>query len=110
MGANIRRMENIENLLQLGDEKDDMLLKDFVAKRQNLLNELMRGLSQQCVRSCQPYGEPVGETDEDVRVPDITPLEEQCLAKCEAKVMTLHRAIERHVDDSFNPAFAARFI
>ena len=43
-------------------------------------------------------------------VPRFTRIEEQCIAKCEAKVVKMGRVMERHVDEAFNPQFVNKFI
>jgi len=48
-------MEAFEQLLALGDAKENLVLKDFVTKRSGLLNELLRGLSQKCVSTCSKF-------------------------------------------------------
>ena len=78
------------------------MLKDFVTKRSALFNELMRTLSVKCMHACAPHAE-VKIEGSDTNIPDMTTLEEQCYAKCEAKVTKINLTIEKHLEDSFNP-------
>ena len=80
-----------------------------------LLNETMRKLAGHCVTVCSEYEakqkSPVTAEQEEPRaLPKFTMQEEVCLAKCEAKMMVIHSAVERHIDDSFNPSLVKTFI
>ena len=52
-------MEQIENLMKVDESsREDLMLKDFINKRAGLLNELVRTLSQQCLKSCSEHADP----------------------------------------------------
>jgi len=40
----------------------------------------------------------------------MTQVEEACLYKCEARALELHRIAERHIEETFNPAFFTNYI
>ena len=109
-------MEKINQLLSLqSDQSEDILLRDFVNKRAMLLNETMRTLANYCVTQCKAFeqkqpGKASVDQAEPRRLPKFTQMEEVCLAKCEAKMIDLTAVVERHVDESFNPAFVKKFI
>ena len=91
------------------------MLREFINKRSMHINESMRNLANVCVTKCnklgQPYPGPATPDQEEPRaLPKFTLNEEVCLAKCQAKVMELTKVVERHIDDSFNPAFVKKFI
>jgi len=88
-------MADMENFMSLqGDTRADVALKDFINKRAGLSNEIMRLMSQKCVSTCEPYGQKasvneMADENEVSAVTEFTVLEEQCLARCEAKVVKL---------------------
>ena len=91
------------------------MLRDFVNKRAMLLNETMRTLATQCNRLCGDYEQkrqspPGVEQTEPRALPKFTLTEEVCLAKCEAKMVQINKAVEKHIDDSFNPVFIKKFV
>ena len=96
--------EQTDTLLQVDEAKrEDVYLKDFINKRSLLLNDTLRQLSQQCVVSCE-------HLNPEVDAQQFTVMEQQCLAKCEAKVTSLTSIVERHLSDTFNPTFVAQFM
>ena len=109
-------MEKINQLMQLdADSSEDVMLRDFVNKRAMLFNETLRGLARHCVNKCNayetPYDGPASAEQEEPRpIPQFSTMEQVCLAKCESKMVDLTRVVERHVDESFNPAFVKKFV
>lgn len=89
-------------LMQLEEEKrEDMYLKEFVNKRQALAAQTMRQLSQHCVQACEHHGDYTLE---------FTKIEKVCLAKCEARLVTLSKLVEKHLDDTINPVFVQKYL
>ena len=90
------------------------MLRDFVNKRSMLLNETMRRLSHQCATLCGQYALPQGKATDEQGEPrplaKFTMQEEVCLAKCEAKMVSISAVVERHIDESFNPDFLKKFV
>ena len=48
-------MDHIEQLNHLGDEKENLMLKDFVNKRSAHFNAVARKLSDHCLTKCEEY-------------------------------------------------------
>jgi hypothetical protein len=68
----IFKMEGFEQMLALGDSKEDLVLKDFVTKRSALLNELLRGLSHKCISTCSKFAAISNDEDDSSKIPDFT--------------------------------------
>ena len=69
---------HISNLLQLQDGGEEMMLNDFMQKRAQLVNDLMRTLSAKCASHCLQYNDQAKlniTENEQVVIPDITTLE-----------------------------------
>ena len=97
-------MEQVDQLHQVDSQhREDLYLKDFVNKRNMLLTETMRSMANLCMSKCQEHAKATDSTDFSL-------LEQQCLAKCEAKVAKVQKLVERHVDDTFNPDFVHKYI
>lgn len=63
--------------------REDIYLKDFINKRSLVLNDVLRKLSVHCVNACK-------HLNPSEHASDFTMIEQQCLAKCEAKVSTIN--------------------
>ena len=111
------QLDKIEQLAQLGDEKEDLMLKDFLNKREALVKTTVNALSGHCLKKCQMYAPAIPQFDpknpdqKDERVvPRFTKQEELCVSKCESKVLKMNSLLERHFEETFNPTFVHKFI
>lgn len=90
------------------------MYKDFLHKRHAIFNKLVRDMSSKCVRVCTSFELPANvnpdEVEPNFNVDKFSMEEEACLARCEHRVVKMHAAIERHLDDTFNPAFLTKFL
>ena len=97
-------MADIDKFIrQTPHSQEDFYERDFVNKRSQLLHELMRKLSNECVLTCTK------EKGSLTRM-EFTENEEVCVQRCEKKVEKMQGVLERHLTDAFNPFFYLKYI
>ncbi|CDW90967.1 UNKNOWN [Stylonychia lemnae] len=104
----ISQQERLAGSNQDADEnRENMIEKDYLIKRQRLLADQYRLLSHLCFKACsQTYS----VSKEIIAITDLNPQEENCLGRCSLKSHKINQLIERHIDDSFTPQFFSKFI
>eukprot|EP00347_Sterkiella_histriomuscorum_P014684 403359942 len=91
------------------DSQEDLMQKEFIKKRQTLLDDQMRVFSKECFNICASKNV-VGGLQKFSENVDFSPIEEICIDRCLGKVKIISQITERHLDDVFTPAFYHRYI